>query len=115
MKHSGTALLLLYEDSPSADRALARAEQIAASRGGDLVIVLTGDASTLPRLRERVERTRRSDVRVQIVALEDGATALRALVGQHDCGLLMIAHDSPLLAREPELLGELGYPILLAR
>lgn len=114
-KRPGTALLLLYEDSPAADRALARAEQIAAARGGDLVIVLTGDAPTLSRLRERVDRTRRSDVRVQIVALEDGATALRALVARYNCGLLMIAHDSPLLAREPELLGDLGYPILLAR
>jgi nucleotide-binding universal stress UspA family protein len=114
-KRTGTALLLLYEDSPSADLALTRAEQLAASRGGDLVIVLTGDAGTRDRLRERVEAARRSDVRVRIVALDDGADDLRTLAAEHGCGLLMIAHDSPLLAREPELLGELGYPILLAK
>jgi nucleotide-binding universal stress UspA family protein len=114
-KRTGAALMLLYEDSPAADSALARAEQLAASRHGDLVIVLTGDAKTVVRLRERIEGARRRDVRVRIVALDDGAKALRTLAAQQDCGLLLIAHDSPLLAREPELLSELGYPILLAK
>jgi nucleotide-binding universal stress UspA family protein len=114
-RHPGAALLLLYEDSASADRVLAQAQQLAAARGGDLVVVLTGDAGTLARLRERVDRARRSDVGVRMAAMQDGAAALRALAAEHDCGLLMIAHDSPLLAREPDLLGELGYPILLAK
>jgi hypothetical protein len=56
--------------------------------------VLTENAPTLLRLREQVERTRRSEVRVKIVAVQDGAAALRALIGQRDCALLMIAHES---------------------
>ena len=115
-RHTGAALLLLYEDSPSADRVLAQAQQLAAARGGDLVIVLTGDAGTLERLRGKVDRAQRNDVvRVRIAVMEDGAAALRALAADYDCGLLMMAHDSPLLAREPDMVGELGYPILLAK
>jgi nucleotide-binding universal stress UspA family protein len=114
-RHSGAALLLLYEDSRSADRVLAQAQQLAAARGGDLVIVLAGDAGTRERLRGRVDRAPRNDVvRVRIADMEDGAAALRALAVDNDCGLLVIAHDSPLLAREPDMVGELGYPILLA-
>lgn len=114
-QHTGAALLLLYEDSPSADRVLAQAQQLAAAWGDDLVIVLTGDAGTLERLRENVDRAHRSDVRVRIATMQDGAAALRVLAAEYDCGLLMIAHDSPLLARDPDLVGELGYPILLAK
>ena len=115
MKRAGAALLLLYEDSPSADRALARARQINASRGGDLVIVLTGDEATRKALHARIQPGRRSDGREHIIALDDGVEHLRTLVARHACGLLLIAHDSPLLAREPELLGNLDCPILLAR
>ena len=115
VKGAGAALLLLYEDSPSADRALARAGQLAAVRGGDLVIVLTGEAATRDVLRARVEAGLRGDVRAHVVVLDDGVEKLRALAARHRCGLLLIAHDSPLLAREPEMLGDIGCPILLAR
>ncbi len=115
-RHTGAALLLLYEDSPSADRVLAQAQQLAAARGSDLVIVLTGDAGTRERLRVKVDAAHPNDVvRVTIADVADGAAELRALAAEHDCGLLIIAHDSPLLAREPEMVGELGYPILLAK
>ena len=114
-KGAGAALLLLYEDSPSADRALARARQLAVVRGGDLVIVLTGDEATREALHARLQPAAPSGGREHIVALDDGVEHLRTLVARHACGLLLIAHDSPLLAREPELLGNLNCPVLLAR
>jgi hypothetical protein len=115
-RHTGSALLLLYEDSPSADRVLAKALLLAAAGGGDLVIVLAGDAGTRERLRGKVDHAQRSDVvGVRVAVMQDGAEALPALASEYDCGLLMIARDSPLLARERDLLGQLRYPILLAR
>jgi nucleotide-binding universal stress UspA family protein len=113
-KRPGAAILLLYEDSPSADNALARAEQLAASRDAELVIVLTG-AATAPGLRERLDRALHRGTRTRVFALDGDRHALQSLAAAQQCGLLLIAHDSPLLAREPELLGEMDIPILLAK
>ena len=114
-KRAGASVLLLYEDSPGADAALARAEQLAATNDAELVIVLTGAATAGDTLRERLERSRHRSSRVRVISLDGDRHALRALAVQQRSGLLLIAHDSPLLAREPELLGGLDIPILLVR
>ncbi len=114
-KHRGASLLLLYEDSASADAALARAQDLAVARDGALLIALVGAAATRQRLRERIEPALRANPRATVVELDDGPVALRALAQRYDCGLVLIAHDSAVLARDPELLGELGYPILVTR
>ncbi len=111
-RRAGSAVVLLYEDSPAADRALESAQLVARDR--DLVIVLGGDARTRARLRGQLDAMRLVGARTTIVDLEDGGANLRALARRRDCGLLMLAHDSPLLAAAPELLGELE-PVLLAR
>jgi len=113
-KRSGASVVLLYEDSTGADAALARAEQLAQSNDTELVIVLTGDAGS-GRLRERLQRARRGDGRVRVVALDGDRHAVQSLLTEQRCGMLLIAHDSPLLARDPELLGGLDVPILLVR
>lgn len=114
-KRAGASVLLLYEDSPGADAALARAEQLAASNDAELVIVLTGAAEAGDALRQRLERSRHRASRVRVVALDGDRHALKSLAVEQRSGLLLIAHDSPLLAREPELLGGLDIPILLVR
>jgi nucleotide-binding universal stress UspA family protein len=108
------AVLALYEDTEAADRMLADAAEFAAARGGALVVVPLGGEDVEARL-HRTAHSLAPAVPVRIESLVDGAEALRRLAARAGCGLVLMTRDSRLLAREPELVGELGLPLLLCR
>jgi nucleotide-binding universal stress UspA family protein len=110
------AVLVVYEDSVGADHALARGRELAESHNTTLVVVLAGDADAHDRLEMGAKRALKdTTVSIQIEALGDGLQALRATLDRYGGGLVVIPHDSALLADEPDLLSELGNPVLLTR
>jgi nucleotide-binding universal stress UspA family protein len=108
------SVLVLYEGTDTADRMIVEARDYAAARGGAIVVVPLGGDEVEARLRRRVQDLSPA-VQVQIEPLSDGAESLRRIAHRAECGLVMIARDSQLLAREPDFVGDLGLPLLLCR
>jgi len=112
----GPATLLIHEDVANAARTLARAQQLARARNGNLVIALTGS----PEARERLSAALADQVhmersRVHVATLSDGAGGLHDLLERLPCGLIVMSMDSALLSAEPGLIAELDRPVLLEK
>jgi len=109
----GDVVVLVFEGGRTGQHTLEYALDFAAARGADLVVVPVGASEVLPGLDAMLEQRRTGAVSVRIDQLQRDARALRAWVERHHCGLVMIARDSELLTEAPDLLADLGCPLLL--
>ena len=108
------AVVVLHEDSPSCARALTRGRELAESHNSELVVVLCGHTDTHQTLKVHAQRALEgTTVPVHIDSLTDGLQALLTILDRYAGSLVIIARDSTLLAREPNLLYELGNPVLV--
>lgn len=116
LPHPGRTVVLLHESTKLSDYALTPARELAESYASELVVVMCGPPGTRDEATRRVQTALQgASVPVRIDTLDDGIPALRSLLERHRGSLVIVADDSPLLAKEPDLVGELSVPVLLVR
>jgi nucleotide-binding universal stress UspA family protein len=108
---AGHRIVVQCGDSDAAQRALSWAEHLARSQKTGLLVLLAEvvDEETRRRVQEELE----SVADAQIETIPRAVMAER--LAESDCQLLIVPHDSPLLADGDELLGDLAVPVLVVR
>ena len=113
-------LLVAYDGSPGADKALAVAARLARSDGGDLaVLLLSGERERLARLEAQVDAVLdRAGTSATVRAFgEPSITGLCALAREVGDSTLVVNADSTLIQGEgtEQLMDEVSCPLLLVR
>ena len=115
----GLPVLVVYDGSPLADKALAVASVLARFEEGPVTVVLLEDSSEARELRERaVAQLRDQEVRARYLALNrSNVPQLAQLVQAQECGTLVLPAKSVLLEDEAlvALLDEIDVPTLFVR
>jgi nucleotide-binding universal stress UspA family protein len=113
-------IIVTYDGSPSAARAVSAAATMAQPNDTNLVVlVMTGEPDAAPQLAERASRwleQRVAHAEYRYLPPDHGRNLVEAL-SREDCGLIVLGGESPLLKGEAvqQLLDELDCPVMLVR
>jgi nucleotide-binding universal stress UspA family protein len=113
----GGAVVAVYDQSPHAEQALALAAQLAVRSETNLVVLLSGSEAALPTLKEQAE-AEAAGLGVQAIFETIGSEefqGVNAILGKHDCRLLVLGQGCELIEGHDEEIGDLDAPVLLAR
>jgi nucleotide-binding universal stress UspA family protein len=113
----GGAVVAVYDQSPHAEQALALAAQLAVRSETNLVVLLSGSEAELPTLKEQAE-AEAAGLGVQAIFETIGSEefqGVNAILGKHDCRLLVLGQGCELIEGHDEEIGDLDAPVLLAR
>jgi nucleotide-binding universal stress UspA family protein len=113
----GQCVMVVYDHSRSAARALEYGLTIALRRNVELDILLCGTAEELPGLRSNAEASLANEsMRVRFEEMQpDRLRNLPEIAKQRRCGLLVMPHIEGLIDNGDGLLDELSCPVLVTR
>lgn len=114
----GTPVVVLYDNTPGAERALHAADDLVRPGSGRLVIVVSADVGSLASLQARAQQTLGPGVDAEFHSLDPSQLkGLEPLLRLTGCGVLVLSHQSSLLGGDigESVLAHLRCPVLAVR
>jgi nucleotide-binding universal stress UspA family protein len=111
-----TPVVVLYEGVPGSERALRAAAELAQRRDGRLLVLVFGPAEVLGELKKQAKAGLDPGLEATFRRFpEEQSRELVSFLSREGCGVLLLAHDSPLLARDGATFAQLRCPVLAIR